>query len=93
MHEITVVQKPSGQPATVREVLAADSATEVSPNGEAASRPRQGAHLSGISTSQGRSYGKKRDAIDTTKSRPAADCVSETLETLDERWKQERFDI
>jgi 3-isopropylmalate/(R)-2-methylmalate dehydratase large subunit len=31
--------------------------------------------------------GKKRDAIDTDQITPAADCVSESLETLDERWK------
>ncbi len=31
--------------------------------------------------------GKKLDAIDTDQITPAADCVSESLETLDERWK------
>jgi len=36
-------------------------------------------------------YGKKRDAIDTDQITPAADCVSETLETLDERWKAGAF--
>src|SRR5687767_2050238 len=30
--------------------------------------------------------GKKRDAIDTDQITPAADCVSESLEQLDERW-------
>src|SRR5262249_443043 len=30
--------------------------------------------------------GKKRDAIDTDQITPAADCVSESLATLDERW-------
>src|SRR5690349_15756301 len=35
--------------------------------------------------------GKKRDAIDTDQITPAADCVSETLETLDERWKAGAF--
>src|ERR1700736_1586962 len=35
--------------------------------------------------------GKKRDAIDTDKITPAADCVSESLETLDERWKAGSF--
>jgi len=30
---------------------------------------------------------KKRDAIDTDQITPAADCVSESLETLDLRWK------
>src|SRR5256884_3594106 len=35
--------------------------------------------------------GKKRDAIDTDQITPAADCVSESLETLDERWKTGSF--
>lgn len=35
--------------------------------------------------------GKKRDAIDTDQITPSADCVSESLETLDERWKTGAF--
>jgi len=37
--------------------------------------------------------GKKRklDAIDTDQITPAADCVSESLDTLDERWKSGAF--
>src|SRR5215203_354987 len=42
-------------------------------------------------TLAGTKYGKKRDAIDTDQITPAADCVSETLETLDERWKVGAF--
>jgi 3-isopropylmalate/(R)-2-methylmalate dehydratase large subunit len=42
-------------------------------------------------TLPGTKYGKKRDAIDTDQITPAADCVSETLETLDERWKAGAF--
>jgi 3-isopropylmalate/(R)-2-methylmalate dehydratase large subunit len=34
---------------------------------------------------------KKRDAIDTDQITPAADCVSESLDTLDERWKVGSF--
>src|SRR5262245_22472429 len=34
---------------------------------------------------------KKLDAIDTDQMTPAADCVSESLETLDERWKAGSF--
>src|SRR5829696_8915695 len=34
---------------------------------------------------------KKLDAIDTDQITPAADCVSEALETLDERWKAGAF--
>ena len=35
--------------------------------------------------------GHKLDAIDTDQITPAADCVSESLETLDERWKAGAF--
>lgn len=35
--------------------------------------------------------GRKRDAIDTDQITPAADCVSESIETLDERWKAGSF--
>ncbi len=35
--------------------------------------------------------GKKRDSIDTDQITPASDCVSESLETLDERWKAGSF--
>ncbi len=35
--------------------------------------------------------GEKRDAIDTDQITPAADCVSESLATLDERWKEGAF--
>ena len=35
--------------------------------------------------------GKKRNAIDTDQITPAADCVSESLEHLDERWKAGSF--
>jgi 3-isopropylmalate/(R)-2-methylmalate dehydratase large subunit len=35
--------------------------------------------------------GKKLDAIDTDQITPAADCVSESLDTLDERWKKGAF--
>jgi 3-isopropylmalate/(R)-2-methylmalate dehydratase large subunit len=38
-----------------------------------------------------RTPGKKLDAIDTDQITPAADCVSESLETLDERWKTGAF--
>jgi 3-isopropylmalate/(R)-2-methylmalate dehydratase large subunit len=35
--------------------------------------------------------GQKLDAVDTDQITPAADCVSESLETLDERWKAGAF--
>src|SRR5215218_7408633 len=34
---------------------------------------------------------RKLDAIDTDQITPAADCVSESLDTLDERWKSGSF--
>src|SRR5262245_23287075 len=40
---------------------------------------------------KGTRHAKKLDAIDTDQITPAADCVSETLETLDERWKAGSF--
>jgi 3-isopropylmalate/(R)-2-methylmalate dehydratase large subunit len=39
----------------------------------------------------GTRFAKKRDAIDTDQITPAADCVSESLATLDERWKAGSF--
>jgi 3-isopropylmalate/(R)-2-methylmalate dehydratase large subunit len=39
----------------------------------------------------GTRYGRKLDAIDTDQITPAADCVSESLERLDERWKAGAF--
>jgi 3-isopropylmalate/(R)-2-methylmalate dehydratase large subunit len=35
--------------------------------------------------------GRKRDAIDTDQITPATDCVSESLDTLDARWKEGAF--
>ena len=39
----------------------------------------------------GTKFGRKLDAIDTDQITPAGDCVSESLETLDERWKAGAF--
>ncbi len=39
----------------------------------------------------GTMFGRKLDAIDTDQITPAADCVSESLDTLDERWKAGSF--
>ncbi|MBI2835933.1 MAG: hypothetical protein HYX76_16060, partial [Acidobacteria bacterium] len=40
---------------------------------------------------KGTKYGQKLDAIDTDQITPAGDCVSESLDTLDERWKAGAF--
>ena len=39
----------------------------------------------------GTKFARKLDAIDTDQITPATDCVSESLETLDERWKAGSF--
>jgi 3-isopropylmalate/(R)-2-methylmalate dehydratase large subunit len=39
----------------------------------------------------GTRFAKKLDAIDTDQITPAADCVSESLDTLDEKWKSGSF--
>src|SRR4051794_22977067 len=39
----------------------------------------------------GTKFAKKRDAIDTDQITPAADCVSESLDRLDEKWKAGSF--
>jgi 3-isopropylmalate/(R)-2-methylmalate dehydratase large subunit len=62
-------------------------------------RPSDGAQGSSGRVIRGRALifwdprqpGKKLDAIDTDQITPAADCVSESLETLDERWKAGSF--
>jgi 3-isopropylmalate/(R)-2-methylmalate dehydratase large subunit len=58
-----------------------------------------GAAAAGTATIRGRALvfwdpktpGRKLDAIDTDQITPAADCVSESLDTLDERWKAGSF--
>ena len=39
----------------------------------------------------GTKFARKLDAIDTDQITPAADCVSESLDTLEERWKAGSF--
>src|SRR5919107_3197424 len=39
----------------------------------------------------GTKFARKLDAIDTDQITPAGDCVSESLDTLDERWKSGSF--
>src|SRR5262245_29833700 len=61
--------------------------------------PEQGNEVSGRGLVRGKALifwdpkvpGKKLDAIDTDQITPAADCVSESLATLDERWKAGSF--
>ncbi len=70
------------------------AASPASPASRPADRPQDGGHLV-----QGRALifwdpkipGKKLDAIDTDQITPADDCVSESLDHLDERWKVGTF--
>ena len=52
---------------------------------------RPGADLLGSAQPARHPAPRKLDAIDTDQITPAADCVSESLETLDERWKAGSF--
>ncbi len=52
---------------------------------------RTGAHLLGPGQCRDSKYRRKLDAIDTDQITPAADCVSDSLDTLDERWKAGAF--
>ena len=62
-------------------------------------RPDAGAGPEGGRTVRGRALifwdpkepGKKRDAIDTDQITPTTDCVSESLDALDKRWKEGAF--
>jgi 3-isopropylmalate/(R)-2-methylmalate dehydratase large subunit len=67
---------------------------ELSPGGEvgqSTSLVRGRALIFWDATLPGTRFGRKLDAIDTDQITPAADCVSESLDTLDERWKAGAF--
>jgi 3-isopropylmalate/(R)-2-methylmalate dehydratase large subunit len=84
---------------TVREIQAARLKPGVTPESLRATRPADVPSASASAKIRGRALilwdpkvaGKKRDAIDTDQITPSADCVSESLETLDERWKTGSF--
>ena len=71
----------------------------VTPESLAAQAPKPRPAESGSRTIRGRALvfwdperpGRKRDAIDTDQITPAEDCVSESLERLEERWKEGAF--
>ena len=69
----------------------ADSDPEARPAPAAAADSRPGAGLLGSEEPAGDEVRRKLDAIDTDQITPATDCVSESLETLDERWKAGSF--
>jgi 3-isopropylmalate/(R)-2-methylmalate dehydratase large subunit len=67
---------------------------EESPTPEGSARPSAGGQLirgKALVFWDPKVPGKKLDAIDTDQITPADDCVSESLDTLDERWKAGSF--
>ena len=66
---------------------------EASQSGEASASPITGKALIlwEPMSLPGTRLARKRDAIDTDQITPAADCVSESLDTLDEKWKAGSF--
>src|SRR5262245_12395796 len=84
---VQTIQPPRLKPGfTVDDVQRPSSATPQ--DGKEPSRPIRGRALIFWDPKR---PGKKLDAIDTDQITPAADCVSESLDTLDERWKAGSF--
>src|SRR6185436_20348448 len=90
------------EPARLKPGVTLDTLPTVEPaagRAEHAALPRAGAGSTTAAPVRGRALifwdprtpGKKLDAIDTDQITPAVDCVSESLETLDERWKAGSF--
>jgi 3-isopropylmalate/(R)-2-methylmalate dehydratase large subunit len=80
------IQSARRKPGVAPETLGAPGAAEAGP--AAASRTIRGRALI---LWDPKSPGRKLDAIDTDQITPSADCVSESLATLDERWKAGSF--
>jgi 3-isopropylmalate/(R)-2-methylmalate dehydratase large subunit len=80
------------QPARLKPGVTLDALTGTR-SGEVATRAGEGRLIRGRALIfwDPKVPGKKLDAIDTDQITPAADCVSESLETLDERWKAGSF--
>ena len=76
------------QPARLRQGVSRDSLAESEPGLSDHGAQRR---VRGKALIFWEKPGKKRDAIDTDQITPAADCVSETLSSLDERWKAGAF--
>jgi 3-isopropylmalate/(R)-2-methylmalate dehydratase large subunit len=82
------------RPAVLKSGARIDAAgpfADATPTGDAARLIRGKALIFWDPKLPGTRFGKKLDAIDTDQITPAADCVSESLETLDERWKAGSF--
>src|SRR6266851_5433173 len=86
MHRIEPARlKPGVTPASIAAMMAADT----EPSSGAGPVPTGKALIFWDPKVPGRKM--KLDAIDTDQITPASDCVSESLETLDERWKNGSF--
>jgi 3-isopropylmalate/(R)-2-methylmalate dehydratase large subunit len=82
------------RPARLKSGAQISSVSPAEPLGDTSSQPRvvRGRALIFWDPKlPGTRFGRKLDAIDTDQITPAADCVSESLETLDERWKAGAF--
>ncbi|MEO6238724.1 MAG: aconitase family protein [Vicinamibacterales bacterium] len=79
------------QPAALRPGVSVDDIRDTTHDDAAANDDRLIRGTALIFWDRNSSAPKKLDAIDTDQITPAADCVSESLETLDERWKAGSF--
>ena len=89
MPRMHTIRAAAVKPGSTLSLTAADS-DAVAPQG---TEPIRGRALIFWDPTQlpGTKLGRKLDAIDTDQITPAADCVSESLDTLDERWKAGAF--
>ena len=79
------------QPAALRPGVSVDDLRDTTHDDAAANDDRLIRGTALIFWDRNSSAPKKLDAIDTDQITPAADCVSESLATLDERWKAGSF--
>jgi 3-isopropylmalate/(R)-2-methylmalate dehydratase large subunit len=83
MHEI--------EPARLKPGVTQESLPGPKPGDLSAGDPSRTIRGSALILWDPKAPGRKLDAIDTDQITPAADCVSESLDTLDERWKAGSF--
>jgi len=79
------------QPAVLKPGVTLETLPGPRPGDEAGSGHTRIIHGTALIFWDPRNPGRKLDAIDTDQITPATDCVSESLETLDERWKAGAF--
>ncbi len=79
------------EPAHLKPGVAHDALPGPRPSDAAADQPAPVVRGKALIFWDPKTPGRKLDAIDTDQITPAADCVSESLETLDERWKAGSF--